>query len=391
MRDCILHLADLHLGAPVTGKLQELDAGSHGEFQRSRDGFLARLADWIATPECRVGLVIIAGDLFHHHQPPDDVAARTRRALARVAATVPVVTVPGNHDEYSYARCVYRQGPWPGRLITSAEPDEAWQGELEDGSRVVVTAVTYEAGKARPGATVRFPATDPNRFGVAVAHGTVSDYFSGVVLEGERCFTIDHQQVADADYRYLALGHIHARNQWTIGNCTAVYPGPPVGPSPSDHGSGLLTLVQPGPSALPLHTVNDPDLLGWRWDVRRVDVGPGERPQELAERLDRTLPREARRVLAVELTGSVDREQFAGELQQLLAQAGRAVLIEGRAVSLTPPPDLQVLLEEQSLAGEFVRRWQQWREADQPDEAHAVRVLREGFAALCINTVGRGR
>ena len=84
----------------------------------------------------------------------------------------------------------------------------------------------------------------------------------------------------------------------------------------------------------------------------------------------------------MELTGSVDREDFDAELQQLLVEAGRTVLVGSRGVSLAPPPDLEVLLEEESLAGEFVRGWQQWRRAEQPDEAHAARVLREGFAAL---------
>ncbi len=382
MRDCILHLADLHLGAPISEKLRQLDAASCDAFGRSRDDLPARLADWIDAPECPVGLVLIAGDLFHHHQPPDELADRTRRALAKIAADVPVVTVPGNHDEYSYAQCVYRRGHWPGQLVTATEPAEVWRGELEGGRPVVVAAVTYEAGKARPGGSVQFPAVEADRFGVAVVHGTVSDYFSGVVVEGERCFTISHRQVAEAGYRYLALGHIHAQNQWTIGNCTAVYPGPPVGPSPADCGSGRLTVLRSGASALPLQTVDDAGLLGWRWDEQSVQVAPGETSQELAERLARALPCEDHRVPVVQLSGSVDREDFETELQRRLLEAGRRVLVEGRSVSLAPPPDLDVLLEEESLAGEFVRRWRQWQESEQPQQAHAAAVLREGFAAL---------
>lgn len=382
MRDCILHLADLHLGAPVTGKLRDLDAATFDEFEGSREGLLGRLADWIGLPECRVGLVVIAGDLFHSHAPPKAVAERARQAVAKMAAAVPVLTVPGNHDEYSYAKCIYRQGRWPGQLVTCTDPAEVWRGELESGSQVAVTAVTYEAGKARPGTTVQFPAAQSDGYGVAAVHATASDYFSGVTLEGERCFKVSHKQVAEAGYRYLALGHIHARNQWTIGRCTAVYPGPPVGPSPADCGSGTLTLAEPGASGAGLHVVDDPELLGWRWDPQRVSVGPGEEPRQLAARLDRVLPRDARQVPVVELTGSVDREDYDGELQQLLVECGRSVLVESRSASLAPPPDLELLLEEESLAGEFVRRWQQWRRQEQPDEAHATHTLREGFAAL---------
>lgn len=388
MRDCILHLADLHLGAQVSEKLRELDAGSFDSFSRSRDALPERLADWIGESESRVGLVVIAGDLFHSHRPSDQVADRARAALARIAAAVPLVTVPGNHDEYSYAECIYRRSGsrWPGELATAAQPAETWRGELDGGAQVSVTAVTYEAGKSRPGTAVQFPPAPKDRFCVAVVHGTASDHFSGLIVEGERCFTVSHRQVSEAGYRYLALGHIHARSQWTIGRSTAVYPGPPVGPSPSDPGSGALTLVEPGSSGHGVHLVDDADLIGRRWDEHGVDVAPGEGPGELAERLCAGLVHEDRLVPVVRLGGSVDREGFAGELQQLLLESGLVVLVESGGVSLAPPPDLEVLLKEQSLAGEFARAWDGWRKAEQPDEVHAVRVLREGFAAL-----GRGR
>ena len=394
MRDCILHLADLHVGAPVTEKLKDLDAATFDAFSRSRDGFLARLADWISLPECRVGLVVIAGDLLHSHQPPEKTADAARRAVAKMVATVPVVTVPGNHDEYSYADCIYRskQPPWPGELATQTQPHEVWRGELDGcgsngGAKVAVTAVTYEAGKSRPGAVVKFPdavlpdATE-DHFCLAAVHGTADDHFGSVVVEGERCFTVSHAQVAKAGYRYLALGHIHARGQWTIGRCTAVYPGPPVGPSPSDPGSGTLTLAEPGASGAGVHLVDEHDLIGWRWDVRALDVAPGEEPRHLVQRFNDTLTCEDHRVPVIELSGSVDREGFQTELQQLLLEAGRPVLVETRSVRLAPPPDLPVLLQEESLGGEFARAWQAWCKEEEPDESHAARVLREGFAAL---------
>ncbi len=384
MRDCILHLADLHIGATVTEKLRELDVQTFDRFADSRHTFPARLADWIGQPNCRVGLVLIAGDLFHNHQPPTEAAAATRRDLAKIAAVVPLITVPGNHDEYSYADCIYRhdRATWPGILAAEPQPAEVWRGSLESGAQVAVTAATYEAGKSRPGTVVELPEAAAGHFCTAVLHGTASDRFSELVVEGERCFKVAHRQAAEAGYRYLALGHIHARSQWTTARCTAVYPGPPVGPSPSDPGAGTLTLAEPGASGAGLHLVDDPDLIGWQWDVHHLDVAPGEEPHELAQRIDGSLARQQRRVAVLELTGSVDRGGFETELQQLLLQAGRTVLVESRAVSLTPPPDLPVLLEEESLIGEFARMWKQWCIEERPDEPHANVVLREGLAAM---------
>jgi len=57
-------------------------------------------------------------------------------------------------------------------------------------------------------------------------------------------------------------------------------------------------------------------------------------------------------------------------------------VVEERAVVMAPPPDLATLQAEESLTGEFVRAWRQWRETDGPPEAQALSVLHEGLAAL---------
>src|SRR5438128_7423871 len=90
MRDSILHLADLHLGAPVAARLDELLPTAHAKLERSRNTFLIRLADWVAAPENRVGLVLLAGDRFQHHPPTEQLANTARLARGRIATVVPV-------------------------------------------------------------------------------------------------------------------------------------------------------------------------------------------------------------------------------------------------------------------------------------------------------------
>ncbi|MGB4726025.1 MAG: metallophosphoesterase, partial [Thermogutta sp.] len=129
MRDTILHLADLHLDASPEARL---DDAVRAWLLGARRRILNALASWIARDESRIGLVLIAGDLFDRHDPPQEVVSEARTALAEIARLVPVVTVPGNHDEYSYAQCVYRRGDWPGVLVTSPEPQLVWKGQLGD-------------------------------------------------------------------------------------------------------------------------------------------------------------------------------------------------------------------------------------------------------------------
>jgi len=377
MRDWILHLADLHLGAPVSARLQSLNPSLHEAFQRSRGGLLGRLAAWIADPLNRVGLVLIAGDLFHSYRPDESLAADVRTALAQIAAVVPVITVPGNHDEYSYADCVYRQGRWPGILVTGTEPAEVWRSEWPEAGSLSVWSAAYVAGSVPPGSQLKFPPVSSP--GVAMAHATLSDHFPGLA---DRCFRLGHDQVAAAGYRYLAVGHIHTPRRWTLGRCEAVYPGPPVGPSPSDPGSAALTAVELRAGAAQLHRIEDASLLGHRWVCRRVRVEPGEKPQQVAQRCLTALPDDPRQIAVLLLEGSVESEDVAAQLQQLLLEEGRTAVLDSAEVTLAPPPDLETLLREQTLAGEFARAWRDWQQQAGPEANYATRVLYEGLEAL---------
>jgi len=384
MRDCILHLADLHLGAPVWCKCRELLPSIAEKLEAARDGILDSLVGWIESSGSRVGLVLIAGDLFHCHAPEDRVVNQTRQAIARIARVVPVITVPGNHDEYSYPKCVYREPSWPGRLVTETQPTQVWDGELDGGVRVAVTSVAYEAGKLPPGGEVQFPRRDGGTLDVALVHGTLRDRFQGVLVEGERCFLVSHQQVAEAGYRYLALGHIHARSHWELGPCTALYPGPPVDTSPSRSGSGSVTLVETAGSQTRIAEASEPALIGLQWHRIPLKLDPEQTVSEVAQRLGAELPQADHLISVVRLSGQAGQEDFADRLEQTLREQGRVALVESEDLRLAEPVDFEALLQEQSLEGEFARCWQQWRDSARPDDLDldANLVLREALAAL---------
>jgi len=380
MRNRILHLADLHLGAEVDRRLSELSPEQASVLREAREGLLDRLADWVAAPESSIGLVIIAGDLFHRHNPDEETLRRTRLALARMAACVPVVTVPGNHDEYSYPDCVYRTEDWPGVLVRQPTAEVVWEGPLEDTLPIQVVAVAYEAGRSEPGQIVMLPPVDSDVFAIAAIHGTLEEYISGPVLEGERCFRVRLGLAASAGYRYLALGHIHRPARWDQGSCTAVYPGPPVGPSSRDPGSERIVCVDIEKGKLRLGFEDDAALLGWRWHRRELQVQAGETPEAIVTRA-RLTPVE-RGAYLVQLQGQIDREDFAERLEEQWLGLGIVAVVDDRTARLFEPPDLEVLLTETTLAGEFVRVWQEWRNREGIDEEFAKSVLLEGLSAL---------
>lgn len=397
MRNRILHLADLHLGAAADSDLPESSAQ---KLRDCRDGILDRLADYLAQPDCPVGLVIIVGDLFDRHDPPQELETRVRRAIAVAARSVPVITVPGNHDELSYRDCPYRRGDWPGVLVRNTSPEVVWHGPIEPDGYLVIVSAAYEAGKARPGTELRFPPVhelrashaipDHARF-LAAVHGTVTDYFSERVIEGERCFRVSHRQVAEAGYDYLALGHIHRPHRWRIGSCDAVYPGPVVGPIASDPGTGTWASVRVAVSSLIVETSPAPPaVIPTHWNVVEDQVAAEEAVSSVLERIMRRVAAEPQHPAVVRLHGRTSFSELHDELRRRLADAGLSAVIQADALEAVPEADVDQLAREESLTGCFVRKWRAWVEAEKPAESLASAALWEGLHALGWKQGGGG-
>lgn len=397
MRNRILHLADLHLGAAVDGDLPDHAAQ---KLRDCRDGFLDRLADYLAQPDCPIGLVLIVGDLFDRHDPPEELETRIRRVVAASARSVPVITVPGNHDELSYRDCPYRRGDWPGVLVRNPLPEVVWHGPIEPDGYLVVVSAAYEAGKTRPGTELRFPTVrelrashafpEHARF-VAAAHATVTDYFGGRVVEGERCFRVSHRHVADAGYDYLALGHIHRSRSWRAGSCQAVYPGPVVGPTASDPGTGTWVSVRVTPTSLIAEASPAPPMVvPTRWNVVEEHIAPEEPVPSILERIARRVTGGGDHPTIVRLQGRTSHSDLCGELRRGLADAGLSAVIREDDLEVLPEADADQLAREESLTGCFVRKWRAWVEAAKPDQSLAWAALLEGLQALGWKEGGDG-
>lgn len=230
----ILHLADLHLGwkPHFLGPLAE-------ERQRERDGLLRRAVDFVLQ-ERAADMVVIAGDLFETHTPPSGLVESVISDLQRLeAAGVPVVTVPGNHDEITYADSVYRVhgGRWPGVLVQNPMPEHVGTITVK-GVPVHVYGLAYTGGLTRTRPPIaEFPRLDRDGVHLAVFHGSL-DWDAG-----DRSLPLMSPALGAAGYDYIALGHIHRPGEKKVGPGLAVYPGMVEGKGFSDPGTGRFTIV----------------------------------------------------------------------------------------------------------------------------------------------------
>lgn len=194
----LLHLADVHLGAPfgAFGKIAE---------ERSRqllDAFRA-LPDLAVREE--VDAVLLAGDLFDGPRPTDATVAAVQEVVRRlVAAEVPTFAVPGNHDAPSLNPGLYEQalrdavvflgpsfGP-PATVALAEEPLHVY-GMAYDPAEEPDPLRTYSRADA-PGAHV------------VLLHGSVQD---APHWEGGSALRLPVERLAALEADYIALGDYH--------------------------------------------------------------------------------------------------------------------------------------------------------------------------------------
>jgi DNA repair protein SbcD/Mre11 len=371
----LLHLADLHLGWTP----RDLPVALADARRAQRDARLREAVD-LALRE-RVHAVLIAGDLFETHDPPGDVVRDAREALGRlVAAGIQVVTVPGNHDELTYARSVYRREAerWPGLLVRSPMP--ARIGELVlDGETVHLHGLAYHGGVTDVrNALADLPDTSAAGRHLFLAHGTLVHALADAV--DERSLPLPRAALAAAGYAYAALGHVHAPSEQRLGGALTVYPGCVGGKGFDDPGADAWTLVDLG--AHGARVVRRPHAAPALRDLT-LDVSACDDEDGVAEALQGLVARHAGDLLRVRLRGALPAPLDLEELALRCGDEAFHLRLEDHTSSVSPAL-LDAWGASPTVRGAFVRRLRaRLGASDDPAERERVtRALRLGLDAL---------
>jgi DNA repair exonuclease SbcCD nuclease subunit len=293
----VLHLADTHLGAwlRVHGAPEGWSrAAEHAEaFERALEPALRG----------EVELVLHAGDLFDTRTPSRKLVAWTAALLGRVAARVPVLLIPGNHDPASLLR-VFRMPP-PGVSLADVAQRHVF-GEL------AVAAVPFQrtvAGFEAAAARAVGPGADVLLNHQAVSGCRVPRF---VFRVGKPTGTVGSEHLP-AGPRWGLGGHLHPRQAVRLDAFTQVYPGATVRTAP---------LEGPAPKGYALWDFGRE--VRWRW----VDLP--ERPYVTVrepEDLDAIQPGWLVRV--------IDRERYR---EMFHAARERGAWLVGRGAQEPAPP-----------------------------------------------------
>ncbi len=236
----VAHLADTHLGYSAFGKADP-ESGRNQRAVDIENAFQAAVSDILSR---NVDLVLHAGDVFHHTRPSWSTMTHFLVQMRRFeSAGIPVVVIAGNHDtpRMRATGSVYDflKHALPGiRFMAGYDTDVGSYPELG----VVVHGVPHGA-LTNPDPPTLLP--DERWRNIVMAHGVAGGaLFAGGHEPGE---VEIKGNILQAEFDYVALGHIHLRQ--TVG-INAYYSGSTErtswGDQPAQPGYALVTLGDRG-------------------------------------------------------------------------------------------------------------------------------------------------
>jgi len=370
----ILHAADLHIDSPLGGLTAYQGAPAEeirGATRRATENLIQAALDH------EVSLVVLAGDIFDGDWPDYGTGLFWNEQLGRLhEASIPVVSVAGNHDAQSQISRNLQLPPNVTQMSTST-PQTVTFDELE----VEVIGQGYATRDVSVDLTQAYPDGDPNLFSIGVLHTSLNG------RPGHANYAPTSVEALRAkDYQYWALGHVHTReivheDPWIV------FPGNTQGRHAREIGpKGATLLTVEGREVADVeHLVLD----HVRWDLCAIDAtqcaSADDVRSAVAERFSAIATDADGRLAAVrvQITGSspahqdlwANRHRFEAEIQ-VLANAGDRLWVEKVKVSTTRPVDLAAARDDDAV-GALAQRIEELR--NDPD---ALAAYEDAFADL---------
>lgn len=366
----VLHLADVHLGAPLSAFGDAAEARRRSMLDAFRQlPELARREDAHA--------VLVAGDVFDRPEPDAASRAAVAETFARlVESGRPVFVVPGNHDSSTLLRHPWAE-PLGGAHVFLGPTFERHSVETAGGP-LHVYGLSYDLGR-EDAPLSSFARADLPGVHVMLLHGSVD--FSPHWRIGKNALRLPIEALAALDCDYVALGDYHGfrpPDRFREG-VRACYPGSFAAVDVSETGPRgyVVAELEPGGPPRVLHRASAVPHLE---DVGDVDVGGAADQEDVMRRIAArvapgTLP-------LVRLTGvpdfPVDAEVIA---RRLVERYGFGRVTD--ASSYYANARLERMMEEDTVAAHVVRLARRRIEAAADDDRAVLeRALRIALRAL---------
>lgn len=259
----ILHAADIHLDSP----LQKLDQYENAPVDRIRSASRRALENMVQLAIAEsVDLVVIAGDLYDGDWTDQNTGLFfVNQANQLVSSGIPMAVIRGNHDAMNLmtSSLPLPKNPDGSQIMLAA--DKVDQRTFES-IGVAVHGRSFRSRKESENLAITYPKPLGGLFNLGLLH---------TCLEGNenhaRYAPCTSAQLADKNYDYWALGHIHQRGEHQIdGAAPVVFSGNIQGRHIRESGAKGCVIVDVDTAGQCTQTFHPLDVV--RWQVCRIDA-----------------------------------------------------------------------------------------------------------------------
>lgn len=316
----ILHSADWHLDAPMTGKTEE-----QARFLRQE---LSKIPEKIAAlaKEENCDLILLAGDLFDGAYTQDSF----RKVYAALESVkIPVFITPGNHD-FIQPNSPYVAEIWPENVHIFKHA--AMEAVRLPRLNCTIYGAGYEAMDC-PSLLAHFRAETDSKWHIGVLHGDATNTSSSYC-------PVSPQQVRLSGLDYLALGHIHKTDSFHSGDALCAWPGCPMGHGYDETGiKGVILLDFEDTVKVQFRPLGTP-----RFYDEAMEVG-GDARQALATLLPGVATEDFYRVTFTGYADELNLDELAAQFPQV-----KNLILRDKTI---PEKELWSAVGEDSLEGMY--------------------------------------
>jgi len=245
----ILHLADIHLGAVQKFLPAEKQEIRTEEIYKS----FADLINSILEKHPQPDAILISGDLFDSPLPETSLLTKVENLFKNIAnANIPVILIPGNHDNIITPNSVYRKVNFPGvfplLMPTIKEPLELnLQGELFH-----FYGMAYSFLSRLP--FDEFRPINPDAHNIALIHGSLTGHAGWQIHSQD--VPLNKSNLFKTGFDYIALGHYHDFQHYMGNGTHIVYPGSLEPLNWTEEASRKVVFIEFGDNGLTIKTEN---------------------------------------------------------------------------------------------------------------------------------------
>lgn len=344
----ILHAADIHLDSP----LQKLGSYEHAPVDRIRGASRRALENMVDLAiERSVDLVVIAGDLYDGDWPDQNTGLFfVGQANQLIRAGIPLVVIRGNHDA---ANLMTSTLPLPKNPDGSEIMMQADRVDLRRFEQlgVAVHGRSFRTRAETENLAADYPAPISGMFNIGLLHTSLTG------AEGHDPYApCTPAQLADKNYDYWALGHIHLRGEHGIsGSAPIVFSGNIQGRHVRETGPKGCVLIEVDGSHECQRTFHELDVV--RWQICTLNVTGLSHIDEVVDAfqawlLEATAAANGRLlVVRVELVGrSVLHHELHRRSRQLKASLQAITVSHGRNEVWLEDTKVRTVVDDESRA-----------------------------------------